>query len=129
VHDVADRLRRRHRSDIQTAAARAMAGWRRHHVGRRRLDRDGAMVGAASDAHGRRRIMLIGLAGFVVTYAMLCAFMAIALREPLPALAAFIGLVIGRTLAGPSTPRSQSPASRSSPITRRRTSAPKPLPD
>lgn len=36
--------------------------------------------GAASDRHGRRRVLLRGLAGFVVSYLALCLFVVLALR-------------------------------------------------
>ncbi|WP_376784793.1 MFS transporter, partial [Pseudomonas nitroreducens] len=36
--------------------------------------------GIASDRLGRRRVLLSGLAGFALSYALLCAFMALALN-------------------------------------------------
>ncbi len=40
--------------------------------------------GAASDRLGRRRVLLQGLGGFVLSYALLCAFIVVALRHPPP---------------------------------------------
>lgn len=56
--------------------------------------------GAASDRHGRRRIILRGLSGFVLSYAALCAFIIMALRHPPPVWLAFAGVVLLRGLAG-----------------------------
>lgn len=56
--------------------------------------------GAISDTHGRRPIMLIGLTGFVISYALLCVFIDVALRFSVPAIAAFIAIALGRTAAG-----------------------------
>ncbi len=56
--------------------------------------------GQVSDRRGRRQIMLIGLAGFVISYALLCVFIDVALRLSLPAIIAFAGIAAGRTLAG-----------------------------
>lgn len=56
--------------------------------------------GAASDRLGRRRIILQGLGGFVLTYAGLCAFVIVALRNPLPVWLAFAGVVVLRGMAG-----------------------------
>ncbi|HHI5447008.1 TPA: MFS transporter, partial [Pseudomonas aeruginosa] len=54
----------------------------------------------ASDRHGRRRILLGGLAGFVLSYASLCLFIVLALHWTLPTLLAFAGIVLLRGLAG-----------------------------
>ncbi|MGG4642539.1 MFS transporter [Pseudomonas aeruginosa] len=56
--------------------------------------------GIASDRHGRRRILLGGLAGFVLSYASLCLFIVLALHWTLPTLLAFAGIVLLRGLAG-----------------------------
>lgn len=56
--------------------------------------------GAASDRLGRRRIILQGLGGFVLTYAGLCAFVIVALRNPMPVWLAFAGVVVLRGMAG-----------------------------
>jgi len=56
--------------------------------------------GRASDRLGRRRVMLIGLLGFSLSYALLCLFIGAAARLSLPVLAAFLGLALLRTLAG-----------------------------
>lgn len=56
--------------------------------------------GSAGDRYGRRRVMLVGLAGFVVSYALLCFFIAAALRVSMPAAIVFCGILAGRTLAG-----------------------------
>lgn len=56
--------------------------------------------GIASDRLGRRRVLLSGLAGFALTYALLCAFMALALNTSMSPLPAFIGIVALRGLAG-----------------------------
>lgn len=56
--------------------------------------------GRISDFAGRRRVMLIGLTGFVVSYALLCLFIDVALKLSLSAVLAFIGIAAGRTLAG-----------------------------
>lgn len=56
--------------------------------------------GSYSDAHGRRKAMLIGLGGFAICYALLCVFIETALRLSLPAMFAFAGIAIGRTAAG-----------------------------
>lgn len=56
--------------------------------------------GAASDRRGRRPVILFGLGGFALTYLLLSLFIDVALRTAmLPALT-FIGLVIGRGIAG-----------------------------
>ncbi|MFF6489119.1 MFS transporter [Pseudomonas aeruginosa] len=56
--------------------------------------------GIASDRHGRRRILLGGLAGFALSYASLCLFIVLALHWTLPTLLAFAGIVLLRGLAG-----------------------------
>lgn len=56
--------------------------------------------GAASDRHGRRRVLLSGLSGFVLTYAGLCAFIAIALMQHIPTWWSFVGVVILRGMTG-----------------------------
>ena len=56
--------------------------------------------GIASDRLGRRRVLLSGLAGFAMTYALLCAFMALALDAAMSPLPAFVGIVVLRGLAG-----------------------------
>ncbi|MFT3815832.1 MAG: MFS transporter [Acidovorax sp.] len=56
--------------------------------------------GAASDRLGRRRIILQGLGGFVLSYAVLCAFIVVALRRPPPVWVAFACVVVLRGVAG-----------------------------
>ncbi len=56
--------------------------------------------GAASDHFGRRRVMLQGLGGFVLSYAALCVFIAVALRQAPPVWLAFTGMVVLRGIAG-----------------------------
>jgi len=56
--------------------------------------------GAASDRHGRRRVLLRGLSGFVVSYAALCAFIIAALHTSPAVPLAFAGIVLLRGLAG-----------------------------
>ena len=56
--------------------------------------------GAASDRLGRRRVLLQGLGGFVLSYALLCAFIVVALRQPPPVWLAFAGVVVLRGTAG-----------------------------
>lgn len=56
--------------------------------------------GAASDRRGRRPVILIGLAGFALCYAALCAFIAAALDLGMAPSLAFAGLVLWRGLAG-----------------------------
>lgn len=56
--------------------------------------------GAASDRHGRRRVILYGLSGFVLSYAALCGFIAIALTHQIPVWWAFVGIVVLRGVAG-----------------------------
>lgn len=56
--------------------------------------------GAASDRQGRRKILLLGLSGFAITYFLLSLFIDLALRTAMAPTLAFIGLVIGRGIAG-----------------------------
>lgn len=56
--------------------------------------------GAASDRRGRRRVILQGLGGFVLSYAALCVFIAVALRQGPPVWLAFAGMVVLRGVAG-----------------------------
>ncbi|WP_263140248.1 MFS transporter [Pseudomonas sp. RIT-PI-AD] len=56
--------------------------------------------GTASDRLGRRRIILLGLAGFVLSYTALCAFVVLALRGQPPGWLAFAGILVLRGLAG-----------------------------
>jgi len=56
--------------------------------------------GAASDRRGRRRVLLQGLSGFVLSYAALCAFIVWALQHLPPVWLAFAGVVLLRGLAG-----------------------------
>ncbi len=56
--------------------------------------------GQASDRYGRRRVLLVGIAGFTLAYWALCLFIDVSLRT-LPSVAvAFAGLVLGRGLIG-----------------------------
>lgn len=56
--------------------------------------------GAASDRQGRRRVILQGLGGFALSYALMCAFIVAALRHPPPVWVAFAGVVLLRGIAG-----------------------------
>ncbi|MFQ6575941.1 MFS transporter [Pseudomonas sp. UM16] len=56
--------------------------------------------GQASDRLGRRRVLLLGTAGFTLAYWALCLFIDSALQLLPSATLAFIGLVIGRGLIG-----------------------------
>lgn len=56
--------------------------------------------GAQSDRVGRRRVLLIGLAGFAVSYLALSLFMGAALRWVPAAVVSFLGMAIGRVAAG-----------------------------
>ncbi|WP_187670701.1 MFS transporter [Zestomonas carbonaria] len=56
--------------------------------------------GAASDRRGRRRVLLLGLAGFVLSYGALCAFVIGALQNTAPVWLAFAGIVLLRGLSG-----------------------------
>lgn len=56
--------------------------------------------GAASDRFGRRRVLLVGTAGFTLAYWALCLFIDLSLHL-LPSVAlAFFGLMLGRGLIG-----------------------------
>nr|BFD41758.1 MFS transporter [Pseudomonas sp. FFPRI_1] len=56
--------------------------------------------GQASDRFGRRRVLLLGTAGFTLAYWALCLFIDLSLQT-LPSVAvAFIGLMLGRGLIG-----------------------------
>lgn len=56
--------------------------------------------GVASDRHGRRPIILIGLAGFSISYAVMVLFVDAALHGMVSPMLAFAGLVAGRGIAG-----------------------------
>ncbi|MHC8309033.1 MFS transporter [Pseudomonas sp. GT1P32] len=56
--------------------------------------------GQASDRFGRRRILLLGTAGFTLAYWALCLFIDTSLRFLPSAALAFIGLMFGRGLIG-----------------------------
>ncbi|MFK8332369.1 MFS transporter [Pseudomonas sp. BJa5] len=56
--------------------------------------------GQASDRLGRRRVLLIGTAGFTLAYWILCLFIDVALHLLPSATLAFIGLILGRGLIG-----------------------------
>lgn len=56
--------------------------------------------GAASDRRGRRKILLLGLGGFAVTYFLLSLFIDLALRTTMAPALTFMGLVAGRAVAG-----------------------------
>lgn len=56
--------------------------------------------GMASDRHGRRPVLLSGVAGFAVAFASLCLFTIWALGAQPSIVIAFGGLVLWRTLAG-----------------------------
>lgn len=56
--------------------------------------------GALSDRRGRRRIILIGLSGFAVSYALFVLFIDLALRTAMVPVIAFVGIVLGRGIAG-----------------------------
>jgi len=56
--------------------------------------------GGLSDQRGRRPIILLGLSGFAISYFVLSLFIDLALRITMTPLLAFMGLVIGRGLAG-----------------------------
>ncbi|WP_437882185.1 MFS transporter [Pseudomonas sp. LRF_L74] len=56
--------------------------------------------GAASDRLGRRKILLTGLLGFVVSYTALAAFVLVALEWLPPSWLAFVGIVALRGVAG-----------------------------
>lgn len=56
--------------------------------------------GGLSDERGRRPVLLIGLAGFAFSYALLSLFIDLALRLSVAPMIAFIGLLVGRAIAG-----------------------------
>lgn len=56
--------------------------------------------GTLSDRRGRRPIILFGLAGFAVSYALFVLFIDLALRTTMAPALAFVGIVLGRGLAG-----------------------------
>ncbi|MDN3379500.1 MULTISPECIES: MFS transporter [unclassified Pseudoalteromonas] len=56
--------------------------------------------GKLSDRKGRRPVMLFGLAGFVISYALLALFIDFAMQTAMVQILAFIGIVIGRGIAG-----------------------------
>lgn len=56
--------------------------------------------GAASDRRGRRPVILLGLTGFAISYAALSLFIDLALRTAMAPLLAFIGMLLGRGVAG-----------------------------
>ncbi len=56
--------------------------------------------GVASDLRGRRRILLHGLGGFVISHAALCGFIAAALHWLPPVWLVFVGVVLLRGISG-----------------------------
>ncbi|USD30405.1 MFS transporter [Pseudoalteromonas sp. SCSIO 43201] len=56
--------------------------------------------GRLSDRKGRRPVMLFGLTGFVVSYFILALFIDYALHSAILPVMAFIGIVVGRGIAG-----------------------------
>lgn len=56
--------------------------------------------GMASDRYGRRRVLLIGVFGFALAYALLCAVILSALTIQLPVMLTFIALAVSRMIAG-----------------------------
>ncbi|WP_431280757.1 MFS transporter [Humitalea sp. 24SJ18S-53] len=56
--------------------------------------------GAASDRYGRRAILLTGAVGFTLAFWALCLFVDALLRWQMPAMLAFLGLVLLRGLVG-----------------------------
>lgn len=56
--------------------------------------------GKASDRHGRRPTLLIGMGGFALSYAALCVFTILGLSGALSASAAFVSLLLWRGLCG-----------------------------
>jgi len=56
--------------------------------------------GVMSDRRGRRPVLLFGLAGFAISYALLSLFIDLALRLAMAPMLAFVGMLIGRGVAG-----------------------------
>lgn len=56
--------------------------------------------GQASDRYGRRRVLLVGIAGFTLAYWALCLFIDVSLQTLSSVAVAFAGLVLGRGLIG-----------------------------
>ncbi|WP_333683911.1 MFS transporter [Pontibaca methylaminivorans] len=56
--------------------------------------------GGLSDSHGRRPVLLLGLAGFTLSYLLLALFIDLALRTAMAPLLALAGLLAGRGIAG-----------------------------
>ena len=56
--------------------------------------------GGLGDRHGRRRVMLLGLSGFTVSYFLLCLFIDLSLEWLLTPLLAFGGIALGRVIIG-----------------------------
>ncbi|KID56065.1 MFS transporter [Pseudoalteromonas luteoviolacea] len=56
--------------------------------------------GRLSDKRGRRPIILFGLCGFVISYASLALFIDFSMKTAMVPTLAFIGLVVGRGVAG-----------------------------
>jgi DHA1 family tetracycline resistance protein-like MFS transporter len=56
--------------------------------------------GTASDRHGRRAVLMVGVVGFTIAYWALCLFVEALLRWQVPVLVAFVGLVVLRALVG-----------------------------
>ncbi|MFT4252322.1 MAG: MFS transporter, partial [Caulobacter sp.] len=56
--------------------------------------------GSASDRRGRRPIILLGLSGFAISYAVMSLFIDLAMRTAMAPVLAFAGLVASRGLAG-----------------------------
>ncbi len=56
--------------------------------------------GTASDRHGRRAILMLGVVSFTIAYWALCLFVDALLRWQVPVMVAFVGLVVLRALVG-----------------------------
>lgn len=56
--------------------------------------------GAASDRHGRRPVLLLGLGGFTIAYLLLSLFIDLSLRVTMAPMLALAGLIVGRGVAG-----------------------------
>lgn len=56
--------------------------------------------GVASDRHGRRAVLMVGVVGFTIAYWALCLFVDALLRWQVPVMVAFLGLVVLRALVG-----------------------------